>query len=144
MTEKNYKNPPECQKAFDLAIALSELTLKLAMTDYIPVAATPQLVYNRDPQQIVLDIATGLGRAAVAQDYLRFMTIAQGTAFRLETRLLLDAERNYLERAEVEAALKLCGELGEMLSSKIETLSARERTLRLNRQIRPINFQPEE
>ena len=144
MTEKNYKDTPEWQKAFELAIAVSELTKKLAKAEGIHVRATAQHIYNRDAESVVFDIATAEGRKESPADYLRFLLIAQGTTFRLETRLLLDVKRDFVQQEDVSTALRLCNELGEMLSSKIEKLSAEARTLRLNRQIRPINFPPEE
>lgn len=99
--------------------------------------------FNLDAEHIVFDIATAEGRKALPQEYLRFMLLAQGTTFRLESRLLLDVRRGYIEQSNVAAALKLCGELAELLNTLTEKLAAEERTLRLNRQIRPIDFQPE-
>ena len=86
MTEKNYKNAPEWQKVFDLAIAVSELTKKLAKTDDLPaVATTAQYAYNRDAESVVFDIATAEGRKEISSEYLRYLVIVQGTTFKLAT-----------------------------------------------------------
>lgn len=140
----DYKNSPAWLKAMDLAEEISRVTKTLAKTEDVRGMRMPrQHPFNLEAERIVFDIATAEGRKALPQEYLRFMLLAQGTTFRLESRLLLDVRRGYIEQSNVAAALKLCGELGELLNTLTEKLAADERTLRLNRQIRPIDFQPE-
>lgn len=140
----DYKNSPAWKKAFELAVEVSNLTKKQARAEHMNENATIQHVYNREAESIVLDIATAEGRAAMRSEYLRFLSIAQSVTFRLESKILLDVERNYLAREDVETTLKLCGELKEILNAKIEQLATEERTARLNRQIRPIDFRSED
>lgn len=124
-----------------MAEEISRVTKTLAKDEGIRGMRMPrQQSFNLDAERIVFDIATAEGRKSIPQEYLRFMILAQGTTFRLESRLLLDVRRGYIEQSDVAAALKLCGELGELLNTLTEKLAANERTLRLNRQIRPIDF----
>lgn len=124
MNEQNYKDSPEWQKAVELAKEVSELTKKLAKAEGMLGRATAQHIYNRYAESIALDIAEAAGVAAMPGGSLRQLSTAQGATFRLETRLLLDAERNFVARSDVEAALKLCGELGALLADKLNTLAA--------------------
>ena len=137
------KNSPLWSKAMELAVEVDRVTKILAKTDGTPARATVQHAYNRNAESIVLDIATAEGRSASPNENLRFLSSAQGATFRLESRLLLDVQRNYVAQTDVETALKLCTELAALLNSKIEELSVeRERRFerRLNDQILLRNF----
>ena len=136
MSEQNYKDSPEWQKAIELAKEVSDLTKKLAKAEGMLERATAQHICNRYAESIALDIAEAAGRAAIPDGSVRYLSAAQGATFRLETRLLLDAERNFVARSDVEAALKLCGELGALLAERLNTLAA-AREERLNRRPRP-------
>lgn len=140
----DYKDSPAWKKAFELAVEVSNLTKKQARAEHMHENVTIQHLYNRDAESIVLDIASAEGRAVRRLEGLRFLSTAQGMLFRLESKILLDVERNYLAREDVETTLKLCGDLKEFLNSKIEQLATEEQTVRLNRQIRPINSRPED
>lgn len=96
-------------------------------------------VENHDAESIVFDIATAEGRKAMRHEYLRWLSNAQSATFRLESKILLDMERNYQKQEDAATALKLCGELKELLNAAIEPLAAEVQTARLNRQIRPLD-----
>lgn len=136
MNEQNYKDSPEWQKAFELVKEISALTQKLAKAEDIPERA--QHVYNRYAESIALNIAEAAGLATIRGGLLRFLSEAAGATFRLETKLLLDAERNYLARSDIDAALKLCAEIGALLTAKLNKLEA-EREARLSRRLRPFD-----
>ena len=135
----DYKNSPAWLKAMDLAEEISRVTKTLAKTEGIREMRMARNPFNHDAESIVLDIATAEGCKSIPSSYLRHMLAAQSATFRLESRLLLDVRRGYIEQSNVAAALKLCGELGELLNTLTEKLAAEARTLRLNRQIRPID-----
>ena len=135
----DYKNSPAWLKSMDLAEEISRVTKILAKAEGVREMRMTLHHFNHDAEAIVLDIATAEGRKTIPQEYLRFMTAAQSATFRLESRLLLDVRRGYVQQSDVEAALKLCNELGELLSTLTEKLAADAQTLRLNRQIRPID-----
>lgn len=124
MSEQNYKDSPEWQKAVELAKEVSDLTKKLAKAEGMLARATPQHICNRYAESIAMDIAEAAGRAAMPGGSLRYLSIAQGTTFRLETQLLLDVEKNFVTKSDVEAALKLCGELGALLAERLNALAA--------------------
>lgn len=134
MNEQNYKDSPEWQKAFELVKEVSALTQKLAKSEDIPERA--QHVYNRYAESIALNIAEAAGLATIRGGSVRNLSEAAGATFRLETKLLLDTERNYLPRSDIDAALKLCAEIGALLTDKLNKLEA-EREARLSRRSRP-------
>ena len=61
------------------------------------------------------NIAEGYGRSSPA-DYKRFLSIARGSAYEVETQLLLCVSLNYVSQAEVETAIKLVNEIIRMLN----------------------------
>lgn len=134
MNEQNYKDSPEWQKAFELVKEISALTQKFVKADSMTEQA--QHIYNRCAESIALNIAEAAGFATMSGGLLRNLSEAAGSTFRLETKLLLDAERNYLPRSDIETALKLCGEIGALLTAKLNKL-ALEREARFPRRPRP-------
>ena len=134
------KSSPFWLKAMELAVEVDRVTKNFAKAERMSERAMMQHVYNLEAEKIVLDIATAEGRSSSPNEYLRFLSSAQGATFRLESRFELDLQRNYVAQADVETAAKLCGELKTLLNSKVEELSSeRERRFerRLNRQVLP-------
>lgn len=129
--------------AMDLATETSRPVRSLAGANEIFPPAIWQNEYNRDAESIVFNIATAEGRVANSSEYLRFMSIARGATFKLESRLLLDVRRKILQQSDAEAALKLCDELAKNLNALVDKLAADERTWRLNNRIRPLDFRRE-
>lgn len=126
----------------DLAAEITHVTKILAKAENIPANAATHHSFNRDAESIVFDIATAEGCKPVQQEYLRFILAARGATFKLESRLLLNVRRGYVQQADIEAALKLCGELGELLTAAAEPLATEMRTWQLNNRIRSLDFQP--
>lgn len=135
----DYKDSLIWKKAFELAVEVSNVTKKQARAEKMDERVTRQHAYNIAAESIVSDIATAEGRKAMRHEYLRFLSAAQSATFRLESRILLDVERNYQKQEDAATALKLCGELKELLNAEIEPLAAEERAARLNRHSRPID-----
>lgn len=135
----DYKDSLIWKKAFELAVEVSNVTKKQARAEKMDERVTRQHAYNIAAESIVSDIATAEGRKAMRSEYLRHLSIAQSATFRLESRILLDVERNYQKQEDAATALKLCGELKELLNAEIEPLAAEERAARLNRHSRPLD-----
>ena len=67
------------------------------------------------------NIAEGYGRHAT-NDYLRFLQIAMGSLFELETQLQISCNLGYLNQDEVEESYSSCREVERMLSALIRSL----------------------
>ena len=68
------------------------------------------------------NIAEGYGRHT-PKEYARFLSIARGSAYELETQLLLCEQINYLDKSDVQPHLNIISELTKMLSSLIHKIS---------------------
>jgi len=53
---------------------------------------------------------------------VRFLSIARGSVAEVETQLLLCIRLDYLTQEDINSALKLCDEVGRMLTSMIKKL----------------------
>lgn len=67
------------------------------------------------------NIAEGNGRQRIG-DYLRFLSIANGSLMELETHLELVVRLRLLAPAEVAPARKLCGEVSRLLRGLMKSL----------------------
>ena len=62
------------------------------------------------------NIAEGHGRSTT-KEYLRFLSIAQGSKNELETQLYICVRLGYLNETQISKAVSLCDEIGKMISS---------------------------
>jgi len=53
---------------------------------------------------------------------VRFLSIARGSVAEVKTQLLLCIRLDYLTQEDINSALKLCDEVGRMLTSMIKKL----------------------
>ena len=67
------------------------------------------------------NIAEGYGRNA-AKEYVRFLNIARGSKYEVETQLLICVRLHYLQEEDIQQALALCEEIGRMLNILIKKL----------------------
>ncbi len=70
---------------------------------------------HRSAVSLPSNIAEGHSRDST-KDFLRFLSIAQGSLAELETQLLLAERFKYVEDIEVQVVLDRCAELGKMLN----------------------------
>jgi four helix bundle protein len=70
------------------------------------------------------NIAEGHGRDHLG-DYLRHLSIANGSLMELETQVLIAGRRGYLQKEEEGRVLNLAGEVGKMLSGLTQALKKR-------------------
>ena len=75
-------------------------------------ALTSQL--RRASVSVPSNIAEGYGRHST-KDYIRFLQIALGSAYELETQLELSTRLQLVGESEVKEALELCAEIEKML-----------------------------
>ena len=73
---------------------------------------------RRSAVSIPSNIAEGYGRGS-SKDYLRFLTMARGSRYELETQLLLCVQLGYCNDREIAEALRLGNEVSKMLNALI-------------------------
>jgi four helix bundle protein len=79
---------------------------------------------RRAAVSIPSNIAEGWGRKS-RRDFIRFLTIARGSATELESEILLSSEIGYLSKEIAESFIKDTIEIGKMLNSLIKSLQAK-------------------
>ncbi|MBR6221631.1 MAG: four helix bundle protein [Clostridia bacterium] len=76
---------------------------------------------RRSAVSIPSNIAEGYGRNST-KDYARFLSIARGSRYELETQLLLCVQLGYVKQQDIENAVDLGEEVGKMLNVIISKL----------------------
>lgn len=76
---------------------------------------------QRAAASVPANIAEGYGRRMTG-DYLRHLSIANGSLKELETHLLSSVRLGYLKESELESALGLSEEVGRMLTGLMRRL----------------------
>ena len=76
---------------------------------------------RRAAVSIPSNIAEGFARKA-PKDYARFLLMARGSKYELETLLTICERLKYLSEDETKKAMGLCDEIGKMLNSIIAKL----------------------
>ncbi|MBZ5593789.1 MAG: four helix bundle protein [Acidobacteriia bacterium] len=117
---KSYRDLLVWQKAVDL------VTCCYALTKLLPRSETYGLVgqIQRAAVSIPANIAEGHGREHLG-DYLRHLSIANGSLMELETHLLISQRLNYLGVDDVDRVLAQSGELSKMLCGLTKKLQAK-------------------
>ena len=77
---------------------------------------------RRSAVSIPSNIAEGFG-GHHKQDYLRFLEIARGSLYELQTQLEISKNVNYLNKEELTKTIEMCNELEKMLNSFIKTIA---------------------
>ncbi len=104
------------QKAYDLVLTVYQLTKSFPEDERFGLAN--QL--RRGAVSIPSNIAEGWGRGA-RTDYVRFLKIARGATYELQTQLWLAADLDFVEPND--AVHDLADEVGRILNGLIRALS---------------------
>jgi four helix bundle protein len=118
MALKSYRELIVWQKAMDFVIDVYELTKEFP--DAEKYGLISQL--RRAAVSVPTNVAEGYGRRHRG-DYLRFVSIAQGSVCELETLLVLSARLGFAGRDELRGPWGLLQEVGKMLRALHATLS---------------------
>ena len=107
------------QKSIELVEEVYRLLEKLPANERFAMADQ----IRRSAVSIPSNIAEGRGRNA-EKDFVRFLNIANGSAFELETQLIICQRIGYLTEDDTTKAFQLCDEICRMLNSLIKKLKA--------------------
>ena len=114
---KNYKELVVWKRAMELVVEAYSLVKCLPKEETF--ALSDQI--RRAAVSIPSNIAEGNGRAST-KDYSRFLSMARGSKYELETQLLICEKLNYLTKEQISKAMNLSEEIGRMLNVLIAKL----------------------
>ena len=109
---KSYKNLIVWQKSMDLVIDIYKLVKKLPKEETY--SLSDQM--RRAVVSIPSNIAEGYARKTT-KEYLKFLSIANGSRTELETQLIICNKIGYLNEKEIEVAMQKSTEIGKMIST---------------------------
>ena len=112
-----YKKLIVWQKSMNLIVEIYKLVKLLPKTETY--ALSDQM--RRSVISIASNIAEGKGRNAIG-DYIRFLNIARGSCFELETQINACILIEYITENEATVALNLVSEISKMLTAMINKL----------------------
>ena len=118
MTIKDYKDLTSWQKGMKLAEEVYRLTKQLPKTETY--GLMDQL--RRAAVSVPSNIAEGYGRESTTE-YARYLKIARGSLYEIETQLYLCEALEYLDHTAVAQALSLSAEIGKMLNTMLRRLN---------------------
>lgn len=116
--QSNFRDLKLWKVAMDLAVIVYDLTAKLPDTEKFGLISQ----MRRAVVSISSNIAEGSGRGSSAQ-FAQFLGFAQGSAFELETQLLLVERMNLLSSEEIKEAIDLLHYIQKMNFKLKQSLS---------------------
>lgn len=117
MSVMSYRDLKVWEKAMGLVVQSYRLTKFFPKHEAFGLASQTQ----RAAVSVPANIAEGHGREHLG-DYLRHLSVANGSLMELETDLLIAARLSYLKTDEVEPVLALASEVGRMLAGLSRSL----------------------
>ena len=117
---RTFKDLLVWQKAMRLSVEVYRLTRDYPDHERYGLTAETR----KTSRSVPYNIAEGHKRKSTA-DYMRFLSIAAGSAAELETQLLLADQLGYLKEGAGEVVLALHAEVERMLEALIRSLRAR-------------------
>jgi len=118
---KTYRDLIVWQKAMVLVTEVYRISKNIPASEIY--GLTSQM--RRCAVSIPSNIAEGYGRHST-NDYVRFLQIASGSLYELQTQLEISVNLGYLNKGESERLIELSGEIERMLSSLIRKLVCRK------------------
>jgi len=114
---KGYKDLIVWKKSMDLVKGIYYLTESFPKKEEY--SLIPQI--RRSAISIPSNIAEGYGRNST-RDYIRFLQIARGSLYELQTQIDIAVMIQYCEPNHISLLINLCNEIGKMLNSLINKL----------------------
>ena len=118
MKIKSYRDLVVWQKSMELVTDVYEITKGFPKEEIY--ALTSQI--RRSAVSVPSNIAEGYGRNST-QDYIRFLQIACGSLYELQTQLEIGVKISYAAESEVKGVISLSTEVERMLVTLIKKLS---------------------
>ena len=106
----NFKNLKVWQKSRELVKEIYLLTKSFPKEEIYGI--TSQI--KRSSISIASNIAEGTGRNS-NKDFIRFLDIANGSAFELETQIILAFDLNFITKSKMEVVLNKIKEIQKMI-----------------------------
>ena len=126
---RSYRDLKAWQKAMELSRRIYAETKALPREEAYGLTAQ----IRRAAVSVPANIAEGWGRN-VRRDYLRFLRIARGSVFEVETLLILAADFGYFASAAPDGLMALAGECARTLQGLIRSLEKLDATSKPSRQ----------
>ena len=121
MEIKSYRDLIVWQKAMELVTEVYAITKEFPKEELY--ALTSQI--RRSAVSVPSNIAEGYGRNST-QDYTRFLQIACGSLYELQTQLEISVNLKYMEEEKSEDIFITVNEIERMLNSMTKKLSAKK------------------
>ncbi|MFC1608234.1 four helix bundle protein [Candidatus Latescibacterota bacterium] len=118
MVIKSYRDLIVWQKSMDVVTTVYRITGDFPREEIY--GLTSQI--RRSAVSIPSNIAEGYGRNST-QDYIRFLQIANGSLFELQTQLEIPVNLSYLKADSYEAIMQITSEIERMLVTLIKKIS---------------------
>ena len=114
---QSYRDLIAWQKAFETGVAV--YAVSKTIPDHERFGLISQM--RRSAVSIASNIAEGYGRQS-RTDYVRFLRVARGSLYELETQMLFAVELGYVEQSASETVFGKLGECGRVLAGLIRSL----------------------
>ena len=111
------------QRAIDLTVCIYKLTQRFPKEETY--GLTSQL--RRASVSVASNIAEGRGRLNPAE-FRQFLGIALGSAFEIQTQLLVARKLDMGNEKAINEAMALCDEISKMLTAFIQKLSSKAKS----------------
>ena len=121
MKIKSYRDLIVWQKAMELVTDVYKLSGNFPKEEQYGLT----LQIRRSAVSVPSNIAEGYGRKST-NDYIRFLQIACGSLYELQTQLEIGVNLTYIARNNSEGIFALLNEIERMLNSMIKKLSGRK------------------
>lgn len=121
MSIADFRDLSVWQLAMDLAESVYHLTLRYPKSEIYGLSSQLQ----RAAVSIPSNIAEGHARDST-KEFLRFLSVAQGSLAELETQLILSGRLNYLDQNQLTPLLEKSREVGRMPHGLQRALRARD------------------
>ena len=116
-TIRSHRDLVAWQKALEFGLLVYKATAEFP--EHERFGLTSQL--RRAAVSVSSNIAEGYGRASTS-DYLRFLRIARGSLFEIDTQLMFAVRLGYMSESSHGEALERCRESGRVLAGLIRAV----------------------
>ena len=114
---QSYRDLSAWQRARELVVAVYELSMHFPSDERFGLISQ----IRRSAISVPSNIAEGYGRGS-SVDYARFLRIARGSLYEVETQLILACDLEYISRSDVDGMRELINAAARPLSGLIRSI----------------------